>query len=111
MCQARAKGGRRCAAHTRVGFRRAVDEVLSAYTKASCRAAREAGQAAVVAHAITPTGRAEVEAEAERVFHARRRYVDGGLAAQWLLWAAYEADEERARSAAGLPSDAQGAAC
>lgn len=101
MCQARAEGGRRCAAHTRVAFRRAVEEVLSSYSKATCRDAREAGRAAVVAHAMTPTGRVEVEAEAERLYHARRRYVDGGLAAQWLLMSAYEADEQRSRSADG----------
>lgn len=50
---------------------------------------------------MTPTGRVEVEAEAERLYHARRRYVDGGLAAQWLLMSAYEADEQRSRSADG----------
>jgi hypothetical protein len=52
----------------------------------------------VLAHASTPTGRAEVEAEVERIYHERRKYPDGGRTAAWLLMCAYEADEENARA-------------
>ena len=106
MCQSQSEGGRRCSAHTRIAYRRAVKEVLSSHSHASTLRAREAGREAVVAHAMTPAGRIEIEEDAERLYYARRRYVDGGLAAQWLLMSAYEADERRERSLTGLPSDA-----
>lgn len=95
MCQSRAEGGRRCAANTRFAYRKALDEVLSACSLAEARRARDEGRAAMVAHAMTPTGRAEVEAEAEKVYRSRRKYVDGGRTASWLAQCVYEADEEK----------------
>lgn len=99
MCQSQAEGGRRCAAHTRAAYRKAVDEALSTCSPAGVRRAREKGRTAVVAHAMTPTGRAEIEAEAGRVYQARGKYVDGLWTARWLLMCAYEADEENGRMA------------
>lgn len=98
MCQSRADGGRRCAAHTRSVYRKALDEVLSASSLAGVRRAREQGRAAVVAHATTPTGRVEIEAETERVYRSRRMYVDGLRTAAWLAQCAFEADEESVRA-------------
>lgn len=101
MCQSQAEGGRRCAAHTRPAYRKALDEVLSAYSLAGVRRAREVGRAAVMAHAMTPTGRAEVEAEGERVYRSRGRYLHGVASARWLLASAFEAAEQNVRPVAG----------
>lgn len=100
MCQSQAEGGRRCAAHTRPAYRQAVEKALDppGYSLFGVRQAREEGRAAVLAHASTPTGRVEVEAEVERIYHERRKYPDGIHTARWLLMCAYEADEENARA-------------
>lgn len=102
MCQSQAEGGRRCAAHTRPAYRKAVDEVLDACTSHRARSARESGYASVVAHAMTTAGRVEVEADVERVYRQRGEYVDGVGTARWLLMCAYEADESRSRSDGGV---------
>lgn len=54
---------------------------------------REAGRAAVVAHARTPMGRDEMEEVVEFLYNNRRAYVDGLWAAKWVLDCCYESDD------------------
>ena len=58
MCQSRAEGGRRCAAHTRPRFLRALNNIGSP-------GGQETFDEAAIEHATTPTGYAEVEALSE----------------------------------------------
>ncbi len=58
MCQSRAEGGRRCAAHTRPRFLRALNDIGSPGGQATF-------DEAAIEHATTPTGHTEVQALSE----------------------------------------------
>lgn len=104
MCQSHAEGGRRCAAHTRVAYTQAIGDVLGATTPGQVYRAREFAREAVIAHAMTPTGHTEVEADIAKVRANRHAYQDATNTAMWLTQCLYEADEENAR-ATRTPTD------
>lgn len=67
MCQSAAEGGRRCAAHTRSAFTRALS-VFGCEPDASKRARLvEEHKAAIIDHALTPKGKTEVDAAIARI--------------------------------------------
>lgn len=74
MCQSAAEGGRRCAAHTRPGFQRAL-ATFGCEPDGSKRARLvEEHKAAIIDHALTPKGKVEVDeaiARIEAAYEAR----------------------------------------
>lgn len=73
MCQSAAEGGRRCAAHTRPGFQRALF-TFGAEPDASKRALLVEEHAdAIIEHAVTPKGKTEV---AEAIARIETVYAD-----------------------------------
>lgn len=60
MCQSVRQGGRRCAAHTRPAYNAAMERLTSAKPGAEREIAAEETRAAIVEHATTTTGAAEL---------------------------------------------------
>lgn len=71
---------------------------MDADCNVAARETREAGRAAVVAHARTRMGRNELEEVVEHLYKNRRGFVEGLWAAKWVLECCYEADELENRS-------------
>lgn len=69
MCQSAADGGRRCAAHTRPGFEAALVLVTGAHGLGAVMQAQVLQMDAVVAHAGTAKGAAEVADRRDRAEH------------------------------------------
>lgn len=73
MCQSQAEGGRRCAAHTRPAYAKAMFKVTFTGNSEKRAKAFEAGRQAIIDHASTPQGLREFmedKAEWERRFVA-----------------------------------------